>query len=111
MEDRKNDLAQIKKDLLTKRDELITRIEKIDQDFKNGRTPDPIDQATERENDDVLSELKDTAEFELSLVNEALHRIDEGKYGICSICERPINPKRLKAVPYTTQCIQCATRG
>ncbi len=38
-------------------------------------------------------------------VNMALHRINEGTYGICAACGRPIDELRLKAIPYTDLCL------
>lgn len=40
-------------------------------------------------------------------IDEALKRLDEGTYGACQECDKPISLSRLKAVPYTSQCIQC----
>ncbi|MBI3087977.1 MAG: TraR/DksA C4-type zinc finger protein [Candidatus Omnitrophica bacterium] len=61
----------------------------------------------------------DTYERELSMglvsseqevlyqIDEALKRMDEGTYGACQQCSKPISVSRLKAVPYTAQCITC----
>ena len=43
----------------------------------------------------------------LYLVEAALKRLDDGTFGICEVCEKPISSKRLEAVPYATLCIQC----
>ena len=43
----------------------------------------------------------------LNQIDEALRKIDEGHYGICDICSKPISQKRLVAVPYTSFCIKC----
>ena len=40
-------------------------------------------------------------------IDEALKRIDEGVYGLCQSCEQAISMSRLKAVPYTSMCIDC----
>ena len=40
-------------------------------------------------------------------IDEALHRLDEGAYGICEDCGRPISPERLKAVPFARRCVEC----
>ena len=40
-------------------------------------------------------------------IDEALKRIDEGKYGRCLVCDKKIPVRRLKAVPYAKHCIQC----
>jgi len=41
----------------------------------------------------------------LRQVNDALKRIDEGTYGFCKVCGRPIEKERLEAIPYTDLCI------
>ena len=43
----------------------------------------------------------------LSRVNEALQRIQEGNYGQCIQCEKPIAQARLKAIPYVETCVKC----
>jgi RNA polymerase-binding transcription factor DksA len=94
--------------LKTKQQELSKRISAIEADFHKGRSQDFAEQATETENDDVLDEIHHEAKAELRLVNEALQRIDSGLYGSCASCDKPINPDRLSALPYTTKCIDCA---
>jgi len=61
-------------------------------------------QMFEREKDYGLLE---NAKQQLSLVREALHRIDEGTYGYCEKCQQPIDPERLAALPYAVKCIYC----
>ncbi|HKD35746.1 MAG TPA: TraR/DksA C4-type zinc finger protein [Pirellulales bacterium] len=41
-------------------------------------------------------------------VHEALARIEQGTFGICERCGRPIAPARLDAIPYATHCKECA---
>ena len=40
-------------------------------------------------------------------VNEALERIEEGMYGVCANCGKPIMAERLEALPYAEFCIDC----
>ena len=42
-------------------------------------------------------------------IEAALARLDEGTYGICERCGKPINPERLEAFPYVAYCIECQT--
>jgi DnaK suppressor protein len=68
---------------------------------------------------DALDEVQNAAERELAIrnldresnllrnVRAALHRIDEGTFGVCLHCEEDISPKRLNAVPWAPYCIQC----
>lgn len=40
-------------------------------------------------------------------INDALDKINKGRYGICVMCEKEIPPARLKALPYAESCVQC----
>jgi len=40
-------------------------------------------------------------------VNEALGRIEDGNYGLCVICRKPIPATRLKAIPHAQTCLKC----
>jgi DnaK suppressor protein len=44
----------------------------------------------------------------LGKIGRALARMDDGTYGICSRCGRPIEKARLKALPYVDLCIKDA---
>lgn len=46
----------------------------------------------------------------LNDVNAALAKISAGEYGICELCEHPIDETRLAAVPYARLCLQCKDR-
>jgi len=43
----------------------------------------------------------------LRKIDEALLRLDEGTYGICSECDESISEMRLKALPFATLCRDC----
>ena len=57
----------------------------------------------EREKD--LSILE-RVEGELSDVDRALERLDDGTYGTCEACGRPIGEARLEAMPATRFCVE-----
>ena len=44
----------------------------------------------------------------IAKIERALKRIDEGTFGICEICGKPIEKARLKALPYADLCIKDA---
>jgi DnaK suppressor protein len=50
--------------------------------------------------------LEENAEHLLSEIEAALARIEDGTYGNCATCGRPIGADRLEAVPYATLCIE-----
>ena len=43
----------------------------------------------------------------LESIDYALRQAQEGLYGICEGCGKPIDPARLEAVPETTLCVAC----
>ena len=52
--------------------------------------------------------LLEQARQRLADVEAALARREEGSYGICESCGRPIAPERLAARPAARTCIDCA---
>jgi DnaK suppressor protein len=75
----------------------------------NGDFPDPTDRASLESDRNFLLRIKDRERKLIMKVKEALDRIDNGTFGICESCGRPISEKRLMARPVTTQCIDCKT--
>src|SRR5690625_3191212 len=64
----------------------------------------PADMGTElfeRSKDLALTQ---HSEKELEEINAALHAIEEGTYGLCSVCGSPISFERLLSVPTTEFC-------
>jgi len=44
-------------------------------------------------------------------IDAALARIKQGTYGICTACGDNIAEKRLNALPFAEQCIECAEKS
>jgi RNA polymerase-binding protein DksA len=44
---------------------------------------------------------------QLAEVEHALHKLEEGTYGLCDICGQPIDPARLEALPQASLCLNC----
>ena len=51
--------------------------------------------------------LKNDAELKLKAIEDALSKMDSGRYGYCDECNAAISIQRLEAVPYTTMCQRC----
>ena len=45
----------------------------------------------------------------LKMIDSALTRIKQGKYGTCIKCIKKIPRERLEAIPYAIMCIECKT--
>jgi len=70
----------------------------------------PADTASETFERELDEGLEEGAARRLREVEDALGRIDEGTYGTCAACGKPIGEERLEAVPWTTLCIDDARR-
>lgn len=55
----------------------------------------------------LLKKLKEEA----AGIQHTLSVIDEGTYGTCERCGKPIHPDRLAVLPSATRCIECARVG
>lgn len=68
---------------------------------------DEADAASQHDRRAVSSNLAEVESRELARVERALERLQDGQYGICEECQRPIAIARLQALPYATTCIKC----
>ncbi|MCB5224518.1 MAG: TraR/DksA C4-type zinc finger protein [Candidatus Cloacimonadaceae bacterium] len=46
----------------------------------------------------------------IRLLNDALRKIYEGKFGICELCGENISESRLEVIPYAKYCIDCMSK-
>ena len=46
----------------------------------------------------------------LELINQALERMEQGRFGQCVECGEVISKPRLQAIPYARHCIRCARK-
>jgi RNA polymerase-binding protein DksA len=53
--------------------------------------------------------MRERAGVHLEAVDAALARLDDGTYGTCARCGRPIAAERLEALPWAAHCIECQT--
>jgi DnaK suppressor protein len=53
--------------------------------------------------------MRERASLHLEAVDGALLRLDDGSYGTCLRCGRPIAAERLEALPWAAHCIECQT--
>jgi len=54
-----------------------------------------------------LAALAGAARADLAEIEAALARLDDGSYGICQVCGRPISAQRLAARPAARACVGC----
>lgn len=92
-----------------KKDELEERLERVEGSLRKTHAKDWSEQAQERENEEVVEQLEQSIRVELNQIYEALSRVENDEYGLCEVCDGPIRPARLEALPYTNRCFSCAS--
>src|SRR5215210_9455506 len=100
-------LKKIKEQLLNERALLAEKLKGNDLSIDDSETPDPVDLAVRNYSKNVQLAVSENESKQLSLIDEALLRIDDDEYGICQNCEKEINPKRLDAIPWARYCLDC----
>ncbi len=99
---------KMKQVLLTKREELRERITDTQAAERQETREARPDSAKLWEVSEIRGDLDDEAAGELKQVDEALARLEAGKFGVCTSCGNPIGEARLEALPYAPLCIGCA---
>ncbi|HET8563434.1 MAG TPA: TraR/DksA C4-type zinc finger protein [Candidatus Binatia bacterium] len=68
---------------------------------------DSMDQLARKRRLDLLHYLNRWYLTEIDRVENALHRINQNQYGVCSACNVPIEPEWLETFPETDVCRAC----
>jgi RNA polymerase-binding protein DksA len=106
-------ILKMEKALVEQKREIFSNLVAGNEDFKQiMEAMDPKDLA------DVASDDIDRKMIEaigsqdlkrLRMIESALTRIQQGKYGLCMKCGKKIPHERLEAIPYALMCIECKT--
>ena len=105
--------AELRQMLIERRRELQ---DDVRSRIRGGRADRPNDVRDDLEMSDA--DIQGDIEFELlqmrsetlSRIDEALVRLDAGKYGSCFACDREIARRRLRALPFAVRCQECEER-
>ena len=87
---------------------LNRKLHQIEDSLDQEPPKDVEDRASEREDDEVKEGLGNAGLRELQQIEAALHRIENGTFGICATCGDTISDERLSVVPQTALCRDCA---
>ncbi len=104
---------QFKNILTGMRDKLTAGLERCLNDSKeevSGGVPDIGDEAARTYNRQVMLNLSEQERSQLSRVDEAIQKLEDGRYGICDECGDRIPVKRLKVVPFAKFCVTCKNK-
>jgi len=101
--------AEYKSRLLARRAELVDRSKEVEAELDAHNSKDWEELAVERETDEVLESLGNNAAAEITRIDAALRRMEDGQFGFCVKCDDQISAERLELLPYTPFCRSCAT--
>ena len=104
-----SDLAQFRKSLMALRQSIVGKTATL----KTNALEQTIDRAGEDEDgSDSFMRLQNLGQVgeqnkTLQKIDEAIHRIDDGTYGICDMCGQLIRKARLQHLPFAHTCMEC----
>lgn len=104
-----SDLVQFRKSLIALRQSIAGKTSTL----KTNALEQTTDRAGEDEDgSDSFMRLQNLGQVgeqnkTLQRIDEALHRIDDGTYGICEMCGQLIRKARLQHLPFAHTCMEC----
>ena len=113
----KEQLKQFREMLLAERAKFAGEIRSIARDASqnpreasgdlSGYTVHMADMSADTYERELSMNIASNEQEVLYQIDDALKRLDEGTFGVCLQCNKPIALSRLKAVPYGALCIDC----
>lgn len=114
----KKDLEKFKKILVETRVKIAGDLRHLEGDTLNTSQRDAsgdlsgyslhmADMATDNFDREFTLGLASNEQQQLNMIDVALRKIQEGTYGLCENCNKPIPQKRLLARPHASLCIKC----
>jgi len=106
----KKQIERLRKELELERQELLEEVQRMkerENSYLNDTVGDDIDRAAGNSQREILFFLSDHDRHRLDAIEDALNKIDSGRYGVCEKCGKKIKNARLQAIPYARLCIKC----
>ena len=103
--------TKMKETLIEMKKEIVSQLMSNSSEFR-----DIVEGMDAKDSVDIASDEIDRKMLEaagmkdlnrIKLIDSALTKIEQGKYGICVKCGKKIPQARLEAIPYALMCIEC----
>lgn len=88
-------------------EQLLDDIHSIHERYEDSSFSKYDEKATESFELEKKIALEKNLRDNLTEVEHALKKFEEGTYGICGMCGKPIAPEQLEVRPYTALCVEC----
>src|SRR5438477_12655254 len=106
---RRDALLRLHKTLLARRANLRKALAGELADLRKFKSDsgDSADVAFDAGSEEISTQLAELEARELTQIEKALAKINQGSYGLCEYCQTKIPVARLNALPYSTTCVDC----
>lgn len=103
-------LESERKRLTDELEQLKTTVRPADERREGSPFGKREEEATESYELERRLTLEKSIREQLAAVEHALQKFEQGTYGLCDSCGRPIALERLEALPQATLCLDCKAR-
>ncbi|HEV8132368.1 MAG TPA: TraR/DksA family transcriptional regulator [Acidobacteriota bacterium] len=104
-------LKKFREKLEEKKDSLVNAVQRNEAYGREANveveTMDSGDKASSSYTKEFVFSRSNNDRLVLKMIEEAMERMDEGSFGDCINCGKPVEAKRLEAVPWARYCIAC----
>ena len=103
---------KLKKLLMNRRREILEQVAHLEAEGEEleQRFIEPIDAAQKEDLARLVHKLDERGKEEIEEIHLAIDKMESGSYGICELCGKSIPFKRLKVLPATRLCHNCAQK-
>lgn len=110
-------MRTLRTDLNRRRSDIVNQLDGLSGEFRTlaedddseggGLSNHLADSASDVAEQERVATVSDDLSQSLDQIDGALKRMDEGTYGICQRCGKPIDPERLEAFPWVEFDVEC----
>jgi len=103
-------ISEIRSQLIKRREQILEQRDSTNTSWHNlqEREVEFEEEAAKEKMAGVLEQLDDREKQEIEQIDTALAKIRTGGFGMCASCGKQIAESRIKAIPWTPFCIDCA---
>jgi len=107
LDSRRDELIKQQREILA---HLASEAEGVRDLLEDEDPKDAVDLASDDVNKQNLEALSVVETKRLQLIENALSRLQNGRYGVCMDCGQLIPRARLEVLPYALFCVDCQTK-
>jgi DnaK suppressor protein len=102
------DIQTIRSKLLNQKSAILNKTKELKiEDSSVGAVGDEAEQAQQNLNTNLTLNFLERDRNSLLMIERALSRLDQNKFGVCDICGDNIGVKRLLVAPFSSLCVDC----